>query len=264
MNIQDYIASGILEAYVTGSLSEAEMREVEAMATAHPEVRGEIDAIALAMERYAMAHAKKPSDRLLSNILSQIEAEDPASEPISAAKPTIVKEMRFRRLSLAASILLFISLAGNIYYYGYSKRVSTELAELQARNYQMASETETLKAGYNKLSGDMAILLDKNTRSYTLAGVATHPDASAVLAWNQQTGAVVLLSTNLPEPAADKQYQLWALIDGQPVDAGVFDTAAGLQHMKNFTRANAFAVTLEPKGGSVSPTLDQMYVMAGV
>lgn len=34
--------------------------------------------------------------------------------------------------------------------------------------------------------------------------------------------------------------------------------------MKTFESVNAFAVTLEPLGGNDAPTLDQMYVMAGV
>jgi hypothetical protein len=34
--------------------------------------------------------------------------------------------------------------------------------------------------------------------------------------------------------------------------------------MTNATGATAFAVTLEPRGGSVSPTLDQMVVVGAV
>ena len=47
-----------------------------------------------------------------------------------------------------------------------------------------------------------------------------------------------------------------------PVDAGVltYDITA-VQTMKGFDKVDAFAITLENEGGSVVPTLDQMYVL---
>jgi hypothetical protein len=47
---------------------------------------------------------------------------------------------------------------------------------------------------------------------------------------------------------------------------GVFEVAAneGLQDVPYIEHPQAFAVTLEPKGGSQAPTLDQMYVVGAV
>jgi anti-sigma-K factor RskA len=60
---------------------------------------------------------------------------------------------------------------------------------------------------------------------------------------------------NLPQPATDKQYQLWALMNGQPIDLGVFARDERLLiKMKNVQNAQAFAITVEPKGGSTTPT----------
>ncbi len=69
---------------------------------------------------------------------------------------------------------------------------------------------------------------------------------------------------NLPTPPTDKQYQLWALVDGKPVDAGMITDLEDLQAMKEMPEAQAFAITLEPKGGSVNPTLEQLYVIGNV
>jgi anti-sigma-K factor RskA len=56
------------------------------------------------------------------------------------------------------------------------------------------------------------------------------------------------------------------MVDGKPVDAGVFDIkdGAGMVRMKNIPRAQAFAITLEKKGGSPTPSLDKLYVMGKV
>ena len=60
------------------------------------------------------------------------------------------------------------------------------------------------------------------------------------------------------------QYQLWGIVEGQPVSVGVFDLDQNLREMLNIANASAFAITLEPTGGSETPTLDKMYVIGNV
>jgi anti-sigma-K factor RskA len=67
---------------------------------------------------------------------------------------------------------------------------------------------------------------------------------------------VYLLVNNLPKPANDKQYQLWAFIDGKPVDMGLLDLSEKplqLYRMKNAQTAQAFAITLEKRGNGPIP-----------
>jgi anti-sigma-K factor RskA len=84
--------------------------------------------------------------------------------------------------------------------------------------------------------------------------------------WNTDSKDVYLLINNLPKPQSDKQYQLWAIVDGKPVDAGIFDIIEGAPFikLKNIARADAFAITLEKRGGSETPSMDAMYVMGKV
>ena len=55
---------------------------------------------------------------------------------------------------------------------------------------------------------------------------------------------------------------------GKPVDAGVLTVATasgeGLQHMKDIASAQTFAMTVEPLGGSVGPTLSTMTVVGNI
>ena len=73
---------------------------------------------------------------------------------------------------------------------------------------------------------------------------------------------------SLPTPASDKQYQLWAIVDGKPVDAGMLDTnpATMMMHVMKPIGGQpiAFAVTLEKMGGSPGPTMSEMYLMGKV
>ena len=92
------------------------------------------------------------------------------------------------------------------------------------------------------------------------------PSSLATVYWDTQSKDVYLLINKLPAPVSDKQYQLWAIVDGKPVDAGVFDMAEGISFvkLKTIPKAEAFAITLEKKGGSVTPDMDAMYVLGKV
>jgi anti-sigma-K factor RskA len=71
---------------------------------------------------------------------------------------------------------------------------------------------------------------------------------------------------SLPKTDNGHEYQLWALVDGKPVSLGVFGPNAkdAVQQMETIEKAQAFAVTIEPTGGSVNPTMEKMVAMGGV
>lgn len=60
MNIQEYIESGILEAYVLGSASDAETRELLQLKARYPQVRDALEELELDMERIAEHMAVVP------------------------------------------------------------------------------------------------------------------------------------------------------------------------------------------------------------
>ena len=83
--------------------------------------------------------------------------------------------------------------------------------------------------------------------------------------WNPNSEEVYLSIQNLKELSEANQFQLWAIVDGKPVDAGVFDSnTEGLQRMKPVSGAVAFAVTIEPRGGNLAPTLETMQAMGNL
>ncbi|MGZ8517919.1 MAG: anti-sigma factor domain-containing protein, partial [Chitinophagaceae bacterium] len=85
------------------------------------------------------------------------------------------------------------------------------------------------------------------------------PASFATVYWDTTSKDVILVVNNLPRPAGDKQYQLWALLDGKPIDVGMIDNDIFtgekklMIQMKNVSGAQAFAITLEKKGGNPTP-----------
>ena len=285
MNIQEYISSGIVESYVLGLTEQEERVEFERMCAAHAEVRKAKEQFELSLEAQAMSEAVQPSKNIRSKIFAEIEIQndklDKASFPGDAnstytdlnkgIEPRgIVTTMKWQRFLAAASIvLLVISTALNFYLFNQYKTYSSRYANLVDQQTELAKSNEVMRTKLDSYESAVALLRnpDMSVIKMPATNVPTSPDSNSVATvyWNTKSKDVYLLVNNLPLPPSDRQYQLWAIVDGKPVDAGVFDleTVPGLLRMKNMPRAEVFAVTLEKRGGSSAPE-GPMYVLGKV
>ncbi len=70
MNHRAYIASGIIEDYCLGTLSEEESKAVEERAQRYPEIKREIDAFMYTLERYALDSAHNNAEHIRNKTIS--------------------------------------------------------------------------------------------------------------------------------------------------------------------------------------------------
>ena len=128
----------------------------------------------------------------------------------------------------------------------------------------LAQNFSQVNNAYNKTFADLTVVRNENEKIITLLATDSTRHYMARVFWNHQTHDAYIDVLSLPSPGSGKQYQLWALVGGKPLDAGVFiiDTTNGMQKVKAIISADAWAVTLEPQGGSASPTLTQMYLLS--
>ncbi|MEP1096245.1 MAG: anti-sigma factor [Cyclobacteriaceae bacterium] len=264
MSSEEYISSGILESYVLDQLSGAERSEVEKKAREHPEVREEIVRIELSIEALAFGTAVAPPSDARDKIVSAVSSPETPVVSISRSK----SESLSLKYAAAASVL--IALASTITAFDYwSKWKSAEgrLSDLIAQNQQFADNYNTVNLQLNDIQDAVAIMNNSAFSRIVMNGTDNSPGALATIYWNENTQDVYLSIQELKELSENQQYQLWAIIDGKPVDAGVFDAGSSslLVQMKSIgTGAAAFAVTIEPKGGSENPSLETMQVLGNV
>ncbi|MDB4999382.1 MAG: hypothetical protein JWP67_3238 [Mucilaginibacter sp.] len=272
-NIKAYIESGILELYVLGDLSPEERLQVEEMAAKHAAVKAEIDQIEQSLELYAEEYAVEPPeavrDKVLNGLLINLGDDRTFTKPRKHSGeevfendivPLQVRRNTFYKYAFAACLtLLLISIYGLINLYSRLQESSSQLTAMQLDKQKIANQV-------NVMDRELDMYRDTSYRILRLKGVAKTPQSAMTLAWSPATKKVVVDMHSMKLPVHDKQhqYQLWALVGGKPVDMGVFDLntdTTSVKQMKLIAAADAFAVTLEPMGGSVSPTLDQMVVM---
>jgi anti-sigma-K factor RskA len=271
LNIKEYIASGILEAYVLGEVSDQEKAELEANLLRYPELKDELARVEDAQEAMLMHAAIVPPIRVKQQILSRIE-----DGKTSVTNPSVVrseKQVSFTtetsakwwQFATAASVT--IALIATYYAIDYKSQLSStrqSLNALQAQNQQIAQDYNVVNQRLDNIENTIKIIDNPAYKRIIMRGTETAQGSIASIYWNESTNEVYMSIQNLRQLSKDQQYQLWAIVDGKPVDAGIFDLTANLLKMKEIRNASAFAVTVEPTGGSVSPTLSSMQVIGTI
>ena len=261
MEINEIISSGLLELYTAGLTNPEETIQVEEWLLKFPELQTEFIAIQESMEAYAMEQAIIPSAAVKQNILKSIELPDSgklvAMTPANAPGKKSTGNVFWKRLAAASVILLAGSIVFNFTQYHKNSTLSASLQVAQNDLIALRDETDNMKA-------DLHVVQSKYSMPVSLHGMEVAPDAAAKIFWMQNSGEVYIDPSNLPDAPQGKFFQLWAIVDGKPVDAGmILTTKKGdkyrIQKMKSFGKAQAFAVTLENEIGNAVPK-GPMYV----
>lgn len=283
MDIKEYISSGIIEAYVLGLATEEEASILDCVRHKHPEVQQAILDTQLLLEDFTQAQSLSPVPELKEQIWAKI-AESPENLLPLTDEPPVgttaftdnpapkvgyletedkVEKLPDRRnkhtLAIAAAVLLALSLGANILLFQQKQKNDDILASSIAKR----DSAQTL---LNAANSRWELLQRTSVKTVILAGVEKFPELKAVVFWDTANASVYLTADNLPVAPTGKQYQLWAIVDGQPVDAGLLPLASAqnLYKMNNIPDAQAFAITLEDEGGKPAPTLSDLYVIGNI
>jgi len=271
VNIEEYISSGILESYILGLASPEEAGILECVMRNSAEVRSAFEEAQKTLEDLATAQAVTPPNDLETKIWAKIQQEQTTNDikPLVAKKVELEagettqkiypnKEINWQKYAIAASVLFLVSILGNLFWMNDSSNNQKQIAQLQT---EKKSQDLALKTSQEKL----AVLSNPNIISVPLKGVEKHPDSKAMVYWDSNSKAVYLNAENLPKAPKGMQYQLWALVDGKPVSAGMYSSDKDTKEvLANIPKAQAFAITLEKQGGSDVPTMENMFVIGNI
>ena len=116
------------------------------------------------------------------------------------------------------------------------------------------------------------ILKSPNLEVVQMAGLGVSPNSIGKVFWDKNTGQAVVQFIDLPKPPEGKDYQLWVISGNTPISAGVFSFADDKGSLyfqtetlgeKDPAKIQAFAVTLEEKGGVPAPA-GEMYLKGAI
>jgi len=262
MNINDYINSGILELYVAGQLSEKESSEVYDLMLKHPEVLKEVLEIEAAIVK--LTASVSPKNKITFNTIKDRLDNNTDSKVISLNRP---KTQWLNYSGWAAAVVLA---GGLIWTINQKSDLENQIQTVNTEKDFLEIQMETSKTDLAETKNLLNIIRDKSIINIPLEGQAAAPGAYANVYWDKKDDTVYLDLQGLPEPPEGKVYQVWSLTLNPltPTSLGTIDDFIQddnkIFKLKNANQSQAFGITLEPAGGSPSPTLEQLYTLGAL
>lgn len=262
MEAQEYIESGILELYVYGLLTEKENLEIAELAKQNPEVEKEIISIEKAIVALSSSFSPFHSVANFEKIKARLELKH---GKVVELKPT---SNWTQYVGWAAAVLLLLG-------FGYQ---TLELTKSKQAISQVGTEKNKIQRDLayldqqNKVTEkNLSIVRDIKNTGVTLGGQAVSPTSFAKVYWNKETKTTYIDAAGLPTPPKGKVYQVWSLKLSPvltPTSIGLLDNFEGNSQkifaVQETDSAEAFGITLEPAGGSLTPTMEQLYTLGKV
>ncbi len=272
MDIQSYIASGKLELFLLGELNEREREEVLALSRQYPEIQQELNELEEAMFALDELTGTKPSAKVKDKIFASLESEFKKEETV---KPTaapletkVVKLSPWKPFAVAASLVAVIASALAIFYANKFYERDQQFTALMQEQSVMADNLNQVKLDYEQKDTQLERIIAGDFKRVEMKGEGfdMQKDAKVDVFWDQNAKEVFVAVNNLNSLSEEYDYQLWAIGDDGPIGIGLVNPGEKLtlQQMDAVAQAGAFAITIEPKGGSESPTLEKLVVLGEV
>lgn len=263
MDTQEYINSGILELYVAGALSEKENLEVYNMMLKHPEVLQEVLNIESAIVKLT-AQASPGNSQFIFNSIKEALGFSNGSNDTKVVTMDTKKSKWFTYSGWAASIVLA---GGLLWMVNQNQTLNSQIKTVQTDKEFLEIQIENINSDLADTKQILNVFRDKNIITVPLAGQAVYPEGYAKVYWDKTDNTVFLDLQGLPEPPEGKVYQIWSLTLNPltPTSLGTIDDFKTdnnkIFRLENANESQAFGITLEPAGGSASPTMEQLYTL---
>lgn len=262
MDTAAYIASGILELYVFGLLTEEENKEIHALATQHNDIAVEIIEIEKAVINLSYAVSPRLSSENYQRIREKLIKKHASDNAIQLQSKRSITPY----IGWAAAVILCIGLIFQYIKYNEATEQVRSATAQSSKFEQLLAAAEKRNTGKDHA---LAVLRNTDNNVIKLNGQEVSPKSFANVYINKSNKEIFVDVAGLPEAPEGKVYQVWALkLDPlTPTSIGVINDKnenGGIFKMDSYESPQAFGITLEPAGGSKSPTLEQLYTLGKV
>jgi anti-sigma-K factor RskA len=256
-------------AYVLNALEENERREFEqTLKEASPDMQRTLaemrwTALHLAMNTEMVA----PSATVKESILRTIQQRSVQRPETVLTKLAVAFGFHRPHFAFSVALALLLGLVGLFTYSMFLRERLTqrelEITTLQSEVAHQQHRFAKLEEEYKKQEAVLQLLQSPKIEVVLMGGLEVNPAGYGKVIWDPVKKTAILQISNLPPVPQDKDYQLWVIKDKKPISAGVFSLTD--PEKEQFFKIeqlvvadkkviNAFAITLEPKGGVPQPT----------
>ncbi len=261
MTLDELKNSDKLNQYLFGLLTAPENEAVEALLLKHPELLAETQDNQNALTAYAEEYSQAPSPNLKGKVMNAIHQLKEEKTEIKL-EPIPTPKTGFNFFKIAASFLLLLSVGLGYKLTQQNAEISSLSGKLAANEIQLANK----ESAFTSMQSNMAALYENNVLQVKLKSTDTTKNMYATVFYNKTKKQIMVHQGNLAKRTDGMQYQLWAIIDGKPVSAGMFDAENNTDSLKTINadmNAQLFAVSIEKQGGAATPTPERIILISG-
>lgn len=263
----------LLPAYALGALDADDHRDVAAHVATCAECTAELASLERVVTNIGLdAEPVTPPASLKGRVLDRIETERAtrvsSMERMPVTKAPASRSFWTQGLALAASLV--VAVGASLYAWALRSEISVLRGDVAATNEEAAKlrgELVALRRNWVEVTKAMNVLRAPDMLKVDLKGQTGMPGASGRAFWSRQAG-LMFTAEGLSALPPDKVYQLWTIKGTVATGAGTFIPDAGGAAavtaivVAGADQPDAFGVTIEPAGGSNTPTMPIVMVGA--
>jgi len=241
---------------VLGLASPEDRAEFEKLCVQYPELVDARERFEIELEQKLVSESISVPGGVKEKVMEAIQQSENQTKIITMESRNTSRSSSPLRWVAAASVILLIGAAAMAYkFYSENRELKDASKNLEAR----ANDADSMRTILNGLE---QVIKNPNVAVVNMIPTAKS-QATASIYWDSTSANVYMVVKNMPKLPSDKQYQLWALIDGKPKDLGLFDVGNEkvILKMNNTQKADAFAITIENRGNTGGPNLEQLQNM---
>lgn len=217
----------------------------------------------MALDADGEAPSAEVKKRLFAGLGLELEEKTPQVTQISStgSSNTDSKSTLWKLYAAAAVVFLALTVVLSIMLTQEIRVTEIQQARIELLTNELDAHRELF-----------ALLQRQGVVLVGLDGLEVNPGGFANVVWDPELKEAFMHVANLPAAPSDKDYQLWMIVDSAPVSAGLFQGSSSTGNLfyrisdveiPEESPVQAFAVTIEPKGGVPAPTGD-MYLLGVV
>ncbi|MBC2839077.1 anti-sigma factor domain-containing protein [Robiginitalea sp. SC105] len=242
--IRQFLESDLLEQYLLDATSAEDSARVEQYIAMYPEVRDTYLELQENLEAYAKLHAVKAPDGLRERILHRVRKERAGRR-------------RFLQYAVAASIAAIFAVGASFWFYNQNMNLRQENDLVNNKIRVLEAD---MKEQLEDVRNQFIVLNNPGTRKFMVNGNQKARELKAIAYVNPVKKLSYINVRNLPNLPEDKDYQMWAEVNGEMVNLGVirnFEDKEKLMALPYGEKSLSY-ITIEPKGGNTTPTVQNI------
>ncbi|AJR03653.1 anti-sigma factor [Siansivirga zeaxanthinifaciens] len=243
-----FLNSGLLEKYLLGDTNMAETELAETYISKYPEVHNAYNTLQYNLEIVAKSNAVEAPRHILDNILNELD-----EAPVIQLK----KYKKWHKIGVAASVAALLFAGTSYIFYNQNKKLSEENQIVVDEIFDLRSDIEMNNRKLDDVMNQFKELNDPDTYKYIMQGNYRAKNLKTVAYINPKDKTSMIDVVSLPQLPEEQCYQIWAEIQDKMVSLGILtQTDRELRAIPYTENATALNITIEPKGGNTTASLD--------